>query len=157
MQSNPSPKVTDRLAGFFVETSYEALPPEVIHEGKRCIVDGIGVALGGADHPSAHMLREYCRTLGGKPEAQAWGHMERLPVELAALVNGHQGHILDFDDTFLTAETALHGTVPLLSPLLAIAEQRHLPGKAVLRAFVLGFEAEARLALALGRNHLLGG
>jgi len=40
--------VTGRLARFFVETAYEALPPEVIHGAKRCIVDGIGVALGGA-------------------------------------------------------------------------------------------------------------
>lgn len=157
MKPSSSPNVTDRLAGFFVETSYEALPPEVIHDGKRCIVDGIGVALGGADHPSSHILLKYCRTLGSQPEAQAWGHPDRLPVELAALVNGHQGHVLDFDDTFLPPETALHGTVPLLSPLLAVAEHRHLSGKAVLRAFVLGFEAEARLALALGRNHLLGG
>jgi len=157
MEGNVPMKVTDHLAKFFVETSYEALPPEVIHEAKRCIVDGIGVALGGADHPSAEILLKYCRALGGTPEAQAWGHPDRLPVELAALVNGHQGHVLDFDDTFLPPETALHGTVPLLSPLLAVAEQRHSSGQAVLRAFALGFEAEARLALALGRSHLLGG
>jgi 2-methylcitrate dehydratase PrpD len=157
MEGNLSTKVTDHLARFFVETSYGALPPEVIHEAKRCIVDGIGVALGGADHPSAEILLKYCRALGGNPEAQAWGHPDRLPVELAALVNGHQGHVLDFDDTFLPPETALHGTVPLLSPLLAIAEQRHSSGRAVLRGFALGFEAEARLALALGRSHLLDG
>ena len=157
MQNTSFPNVTDRLAGFFAETSYQALPPGLIHEAKRCIVDGIGVALGGADHPSSRILLEYCRALGGKPEAQAWGYPDRLPAELAALVNGHQGHVLDFDDTFLSPETALHGTVPLLSPLLGVAEQRRLPGKAVLRAFVLGFEAEARLALALGRSHLLGG
>jgi len=157
MEANLSTNVTDHLARFFVETSYEALPPEVIHEAKRCIVDGIGVALGGADHPSAEILLNYCRTLGGNPQAQAWGHQDRLPVELAALINGHQGHVLDFDDTFLPPETALHGTVPLLSPLLALAEQRHSSGKAVLRAFSLGFEAEARLALALGRSHLLDG
>jgi 2-methylcitrate dehydratase PrpD len=157
MEANGSTNVTDHLARFFVETSYEALPPGVIHEAKRCIVDGIGVALGGADHPSAEILLKYCRALGGNPEAQVWGHPDRLPVELAALVNGHQGHVLDFDDTFLPPETALHATVPLLSPILAIAERRHSSGQAVLRAFALGFEAEARLALALGRSHLLDG
>jgi 2-methylcitrate dehydratase PrpD len=157
MEANLSTNVTDHLAKFFVETSYKALPPGVIHEAKRCIVDGIGVALGGADHPSAEILLKYCRALGGNPEAQAWGHPDRLPVELAALVNGHQGHVLDFDDTFLPPETAIHATVPLLSPILGIAEARHSSGQAVLRAFALGFEAEARLALALGRSHLLDG
>jgi 2-methylcitrate dehydratase PrpD len=152
-----SPNVTDHLAGFFTETPYEAIPPAAIHEARRCIVDGIGVVLGGADHPSSDILLKYCQTMGCRPEAQVWGRPDRLPVEMAALVNGHQGHVLDFDDTFLPPETALHGTVPLLPALLAVAEQRHLTGKAILRAFVLGFEAEARLALALGRKHLLSG
>ena len=152
-----SPNVTDRLAGFFIETSYEAIPSGAIHEARRCIVDGIGVVLGGADHPSSDILLKYCQTMGCEPEAQVWGRPDRLPIEMAALVNGHQGHVLDFDDTFLPPETALHGTGPLLPALLAVAEQRHLSGKAILRAFVLGFEAEARLALALGRKHLLAG
>jgi len=121
--------VTGHLARFFAETSYGALPPEVIHEAKRCIADGIGVALGGADHPSAEILLKYCRTLDGTPEAQIWGHPDRLPVEPAALVNGHQGHVLDFDDTFLPPETALHGTVPLLSPLLAVPNSIIPPAK----------------------------
>ena len=151
------PNVTEHLAGFFTETSYEAIPPAAIHEARRCIVDGIGVALGGADHPSSHILLKYCQNMDGKPEAQVWGRPDRLPVEMASLINGHQGHVLDFDDTFLPPETALHGTAPLLPSLLAVAEQRHLTGKAILRAFVLGFEAEARLALALGRKHLLAG
>ena len=151
------PNVTEHLAGFFTETSYEAIPPAAIHEARRCVVDGIGVALAGVDHPSSDILLKYCQTMGGKPDAQVWGRPDRLPIEMAALVNGHQGHVLDFDDTFLPPETALHGTVPLLPALLAVAEQRHLTGKAILRAFVLGFEAEARLALALGRKHLLAG
>ncbi|MCS6800864.1 MAG: MmgE/PrpD family protein [Chloroflexota bacterium] len=149
--------VTAALARFYAETSYAAIPAEAVHEAKRAILDGLGVGLGGADHPSADILLQYARRVGERPEAQVWGRPERLPAELAALVNGHQEHVLDFDDTFLPEETVLHGTVPVLPAAFAVAEARQLSGRALLRAFVLGFDAEARLAMALGRQHYLAG
>ncbi|MCL6647994.1 MAG: MmgE/PrpD family protein [Chloroflexi bacterium] len=145
------------LARCYTETSYAALPPAALHEAKRAILDGLAVGLGGADHPSADLLLSYCQQLGGQPHAQVWGRPQRLPLELAALVNGQQEHVLDFDDTFLPPETVLHGTVPVLPAILAVAEHRHQSGRELLRAFVLGFDAEARLALALGRAHYLAG
>lgn len=162
MKTGSEPKkevdpVTDRLAGFFVETPYELIPPEAVHEARRAIVDGLGVGLGGADDPSAEILMNYCRAIGGRGQAQVWGRPERLPAEFAALINGQQAHILDFDDTFMPPETNLHATAPLLPALLAVAEQRHLGGKAVLRSFVLGFDAAARLAHAMGRAHYSAG
>lgn len=158
MEGGSEPKkevdpVTDRLAGFFVATQYEHIPREAIHEARRAILDGLGVSLGGVDDPSAEILMNYCRRIGGSEQAQVWGRRERLPVEFAALVNGQQAHILDFDDTFMPPETNLHTTAPLLPALLAVAEQRHLGGKALLRSFVLGFDAAARLAHAMGRAH----
>ncbi|GIW06422.1 MAG: hypothetical protein KatS3mg060_1227 [Dehalococcoidia bacterium] len=149
--------VTSTLARFYAEARAEAIPPAALHEAKRAILDGLGVGLGGADHPSADLLLGYARSVGDRPEAQVWGRPDRLPAELAALVNGHQEHVLDFDDTYLPDETVLHGTVPILPAILAVAEVRHLGGTDVLRAFVLGFDAEARLALALGRAHYLAG
>lgn len=145
--------VTDRLAGFYAGTPYEAIPRGAIHEARRAIVDGLGVGLGGADDPSAGILMSYCRAVGGRGEAQVWGRPEQLPAEFAALVNGQQAHVLDFDDTFMPPETNLHATAPLLPALLALAERRRLGGKAILRAFVLGFDAAARLAHAMGRAH----
>lgn len=153
----PLDRTTRTLAQFFTETAYGAIPANAIHEVRRAIVDGLAVGLGGADHPSADLLLAYSRTLGDRPEAQVWGRADRLPAELAALVNGQQEHVLDYDDTYLPAETVLHATVPLLPALLAVAEARGLSGKQVLRSFVLGFEMEARLALALGRQHYLAG
>lgn len=149
--------VTTTLAQFYAEASTTTIPPAALHEAKRAILDGLAVGLGGADHPSAAILLEYARRLGERPEAQVWGRADRLPAELAALVNGHQEHVLDFDDTFLPEETVLHGTVPVLPAILAVAEARHRTGAEALRAFVLGFDAEARLAMALGREHYLAG
>lgn len=159
-QENPpgaEETATARMAGFFARTSYESIPPEAIHEARRCIVDGLGVSLGGCNHPSTTILLQYCRQMNGGTQAQVWGRPDRLPVELAALVNGHQEHVLDFDDTYMPPETNLHATAAVLPALLAVAEDRRLAGKALLRAFVLGFEAAARLASALGRNHYSAG
>ena len=148
---------TERMAGFFARASYESIPPEAIHEARRCIVDGLGVSLGGCDHPSTKILLQYCRQIDGGKQAQVWGWPDRLPVELAALLNGHQEHVLDFDDTYMPPETNLHTTAAVLPAVLAVAEARRLAGKAVLRAFVLGFDAAARFASALGRNHYSAG
>ncbi|MFN8534213.1 MAG: MmgE/PrpD family protein [Dehalococcoidia bacterium] len=157
MQTNGTDRTTERLARFVAETNFAEIPASVIHEAKRAIIDGLGVGLGGSDHESVSLLLNYCTSLGGAPVSQVWGRPDRLPAELAALVNGQAEHVLDFDDTFLPFETVLHGTVPLLPGLLAVAEQRDLDGRAILRGFVLGLEVELRLALALGRAHYLGG
>ncbi|MCS7003446.1 MAG: MmgE/PrpD family protein, partial [Dehalococcoidia bacterium] len=148
---------TQRLATFVAETAYSAIPEAAIHEAKRAILDGLAVGIGGANHPSVHLLLTYARATGGAEQAQVWGHQDRLPAQLAALVNGQSEHVLDFDDTFLSPDTVLHGAAPLLPAVLAVGEARRRDGRAALRAFALGFEAEARVALALGRTHYESG
>ena len=41
-------KITDDLVAFLVETGYESLPAEVVHEAKRCLLDSIGCAVAGS-------------------------------------------------------------------------------------------------------------
>jgi hypothetical protein len=38
-----------RLLSFLLDTSFEDLTPEIIFQAKRCMVDWIGVTLGGAE------------------------------------------------------------------------------------------------------------
>ncbi|GIW07196.1 MAG: hypothetical protein KatS3mg060_2001 [Dehalococcoidia bacterium] len=154
---HPEATLTDRLSRFVADCPLDAVPAPIVHEAKRAMVDGLGVALGGSGHESVELLLRYCQTLGGVAESQVWGRPDRLPAELAALVNGQAEHVLDFDDTFLPHETVIHGTVPVLPGLLAVAEARRLDGRSIVRGLVLGLEIELRLALALGRAHYLGG
>ena len=125
----------------------------MLHQAKRCLVDWLGVTLGGQRHASLGILLEHARLLGGTRQATVVGRGMRTNVTLAALLNGHAAHVLDFDDTYASSETTLHGTPPVYSAALAVGEWQRASGADVLAAFVLGFEVAARVALALGPEH----
>ncbi|HSR10762.1 MAG TPA: MmgE/PrpD family protein [Thermodesulfobacteriota bacterium] len=144
-------KVTETLARYAVETSYRSLPKEVVHQGKRCFLDLMGCALGGSRQPLAKILLKTVKDFGGKPQATVWGHGFKTSVANAALVNGAMSHALDFDDTH--APGVGHPSAPLLPAVLAVAEWKGLSGKAALEAFLLGFEVETRIGMAMGPAH----
>ena len=144
---------TAGLARLLVQGTPGDLPLDVLHQAKRCLVDYLGVTLGGRREPSASILLGYVDAFGGPAQATVIGGSKRTSVPLAALVNGQAAHVLDFDDTYFSSETTLHGAAPVYSAALAVGEWRRVPGPEVLNAFVLGFEVAARIALALGPAH----
>ncbi len=141
------------LARFVAQGVFEDLPPSVAHQAKRCLIDWLGVTLGGQREPAAGLLMDYARLVGGASQATVLGRGFRTSLPLAALVNGLAGHVLDFDDTLMSAETSLHGNTPVYAAALAVAEWTRASAAALLNAFVLGFEVAARVALALGLQH----
>jgi len=143
-------KVTERLAIFSLETSYRSFPKEVVHQGKRCFLDLIGVALGGANEPLSKILVKMVKDFGGKPQATVLGHGFKTSVMNAALVNGAMAHALDFDDTYVGSG---HPSAPLIPAVLAVAEWKGLSGKSALEAFILGYEVETRIGVGMGPKH----
>ncbi len=115
------------------------------------------MALGGQSHESVEILLQYADLVGGRAQASIIGRGNRVNLPLAALINGQAAHVLDFDDTYASSETTLHGTAPVYSAALAIGEWQRASGADLLAAFVLGFEVAARVALALGPLHYHAG
>ncbi len=144
---------TAALARLVVQSEPSDLPADVWHQAKRCLVDYLGVTLAGQREASADVLLDYVDTVGGTAQATVIGRSKRTSTPLAALVNGHAAHALDFDDTYFSSETTLHGTGPVYSAALAVGEWRRASGADLINAFVLGFEVAARVALALGPAH----
>ncbi len=144
-------KVTERLARYVLETSYPSFPKEVVHQGKRCFLDLLGVALGGAKQPLTRILLKTVKDFGGKPQATILGHGLKTNVMNAALVNGAMAHALDYDDTH--SGSLGHPSAPLIPAVLAVAEWKGLSGKSALEAFILGFEVETRIGLGMGMKH----
>ena len=124
----------DQLLAFLIETSYKDLPPEVVYQGKRCIIDWVGVTLGGLKHPSSAILIETVQELGGEKQATLLGTSIKTSVVNAALVNGAMSHVIDFDDTHLPA--LMHPSVPLIPALLAYGEWKNVNGKNFLLSFL---------------------
>jgi len=142
-------KTTERLAIYALETSYRSFSKEVVHQGKRCFLDLIGVALGGANQPLGKILVRMVKDFGGRPQATVLGHGFKTSVMNAALVNGAMAHALDFDDT----NKAGHPSAPVIPAVLSVAEWKGLSGKSAIEAFILGYEVETRIGVGMGAKH----
>ena len=69
----------------------------------------------------------------------------------AALANGTAAHALDFDDTNFAMMG--HPSAPVLSAALAAGELALADGRALVHAFLLGFEVETTLAEVMNPPH----
>ncbi|MBI3969095.1 MAG: MmgE/PrpD family protein, partial [Chloroflexi bacterium] len=110
-----------------------------------------GVALAGAQEECGKVMMEYARRQGGTEEAVVLGAGFRAPAALAALANGTMAHALDYDDINRTMFG--HPSAPLLPTVLALGERESRSGVDVLAAFVVGFEVETKLRMALGPDY----
>jgi 2-methylcitrate dehydratase PrpD len=135
--------ITQQLCEAVVSLKFDDFPKDVIVEAKLCLIDWLGVALGGAHEPLTKILLDLTASLGGAPQASVIGHARKDSLLHAALINGSASHALDFDDVHF--QMMGHPTVPVMPALLALAETRHATGRDLLTAFISGFEAECRI------------
>jgi 2-methylcitrate dehydratase PrpD len=148
----PDRNGTAEIASFVARTRFEDLPEDVVHHVWRSVVDCLAVALGGLEHPSLAMYLTLADTLGGHEQARIWGTPRKASVNLAALINGHLAHLLDFDDSYMPEVTILHGNAPIIPAAMALGEYLGANGREFALAFALGFEVAARAALAAGKS-----
>ncbi len=149
------PSLSDHLAAFAAETTFAALPPEVVEQLKRHALDAVGVALAAAGMPFAEAVRSAARELGGPGGCAVIGAPERLRPPWAALVNGTLIHGLDFDDTH--TESVVHVAAGILPAALAAAEHWQRSGAEFLAALAAGMEISIRIGMgARGYFHERG-
>jgi 2-methylcitrate dehydratase PrpD len=142
---------TTRLAEFTVKTALDDCPPEAIPLVRRATLDSLGVMLAGAREPAATIVQRLCRAEGATPLCTVAGTSLQTSATWAALANGVAGHAHDFDDTNFALMG--HPSVPLLAAALAAGEAEMLDGRALVTAYVIGFEIDAALGLALNPAH----
>ena len=146
--------VASELARRISALNYGALPPEAVHWAKVGILDYLGVTLAGSREPAARLALEAL----GAPAAGAaalFGMNQRVGALDAALVNGTASHALDFDDCNNTFGG--HPSAPILPALFALADETGASGRDFLAAYVAGFEAETKIALAVHFHHYMKG
>ncbi|MEI6669551.1 MAG: MmgE/PrpD family protein [Acidobacteriota bacterium] len=156
----PTRGVTSAVCAFIADAAMERFPSEAIREGKRCLVDGFGVILGGATAAGSRILREFVAQSGGRGEATVLGPEPlRAPAAFSALANAASGHAMDFDDTQLSSSPdrifglLTHPTVPALSAALAVGETLGVSGRTLLEAYLVGVEVECKIAEAIEPDH----
>ena len=142
---------TETLARFILNTPAEAIPAPILHEGKRCIINYMAVALYASADPSAEILTGLFEEEGGAASASLIGVGGRTNLQNAALANGYLAHLEDYDDTHFP--TVIHPSAPTIPAAMAVAEREGATGLDVLAATVLGVEACCRVGLSVYPNH----
>lgn len=143
--------LTAEIARFVVETPFHAIPAEARRWATIGLLDTLGVALAGARTSAGEIISAYVLRQGGTPEAGVLGADYRVPAAQAALANGTMAHALDYDDISRTLKG--HPSAPLLPVVLALGEREAVSGAECLAAYLIGFEVECKLRLALGPDY----
>jgi 2-methylcitrate dehydratase PrpD len=143
-------EVTRTLAEYVVASRSEDIPAGIRHEAARALLNWAGCAIGASRHETVENTLAALMPFSGPPEASILGRGERMDILHAALVNGISSHVFDFDDTHARA---VHPSAPVMPAILALAESRGLGGTDLVHAFVLGVEAECRVALSVFPEH----
>ncbi len=151
------------ISEFASRTTITSISPEVRQAAKLHLLDGLATMLGGATEESSRLLRRRLVGRGCTPEATPLGCPVRCAAENAALINGVQGHVLDYDDAQLATLPSrplgqqTHPTAPVLAAALALAEAERLSGSALLTSYITGVEVACRLGDAVDPIHYLAG
>ncbi len=171
MQRNPYAKIPEGMAvtaaaAAFVETvTFGAMPANAIRIAKRCVLDGMGLFVSGADEPAVRILAEDAREQGGRPDARLLGcGNKRVPVSVAARVLGTAGHAHDWDDSQVSHDPdhvyglLTHPTVAPLSAAFALMQKvGGISGETFLLGFLTGFEVECKISEWMLSKHYKSG
>jgi len=135
-----------RLAQFCVQTRFDDLPPALVEQARRHILDTFGAALAGADSAIALQARQ---VFGAEPGiALVWGSSRRVAAGQAALLNGIAAHALELDDTGGCDHS---GAVVLPAVMAALSlVERPVDGREFITAVVIGYEIGRRVLEACG-------
>ena len=139
---------THDLVDFLHGLGAESLPAEVLDRARYFLVDYLAVAIRGSREDSAKALQRMVERLGANGCSTVIGTRMRTIPGLAALANGSAAHGIEQDDTH--SGGSIHLGATMYSAALALAET--LPDTsmdALLTAVVAGYEAAARIAMAV--------
>jgi 2-methylcitrate dehydratase PrpD len=141
--------IAGKLVRYVSETTFDKLPPEVVSETKKFILDTVGVGLAGAREPGCReavdVVKKWSTNDAGSTIIYYGGKVS--PHE-AAFVNSVLMHALDFDDTL--DSSAMHTHVSAVPAALAVAEARgKVGGEELITAVALGVDVTCRIASAI--------
>lgn len=139
------------LSAFLAQFPLQDVPPEVLHEAKRSLLNILATALAGYCDPMVEHALGVLRPFAGAPGAQLIGRAERIDALNAAFLNAAAANVHDYDDTH--PGTVMHPTAPVAPALLALAETRPLSGHDLLAALAMGMETECRIGNAVSPGH----
>jgi 2-methylcitrate dehydratase PrpD len=158
-------KTTAAAAAFVENVTIADVPTEALRIGTRCLLDGLGLFIGGSEEHTVQILADEAEAMGGRAEALLLGRgNKRVPAPMAARVLGTAGHAHDWDDSQVSLDPThiygllTHPTIPPLTSALVISQKLGgVDGKTFMLAFLTGFEVECKISEWMLPQHYVRG
>ena len=140
-------QMADKICGF----DRQHLTPHALACARTAIIDTIGVTLAGHAEACTEIVRRVPGVGAASGPALVFASRQRTSALDATMINGVASHALDYDD--FSGAMGGHQSVPLVSLLFALGEERAASGLQILLAYTVGVETEIRLARAVNFHH----
>ena len=139
--------IVESLSDYAAALRFDDLPPDVVHQAKRLLIDTLGCAIGGFDGEPSAVARALADTVTSRQPATVLGSGQETSPDLATFANGVMIRYLDFNDGYTSLESGHPSDA--IAAVLSPAEVAHGDGKRVITATVLAYEAFCRLCDAV--------
>ncbi len=135
--------LAEKMGAYAATLQYEDLPPAVVHQAKRMIVDTLGCALGGYDSEPSRIARDYADTVTSTQPATVLCTGRRTSPELAVFANGVMIRYLDYNDGYISHEAG-HPS-DSIAALISAAEIGRAGGRDLIVATAISYEIFCRM------------
>ena len=147
--------IAETYARYISSGTFEDLPPHVVQDARKRILDLVGVAIAGCGLDFPVMAAGLMLDAGGRAQSTVIGHQQKLPMASAAFVNAVYAHSLDLDDGHRFS--GFHPGVCAIPAALAVGEPTGATGADVIQAVVAGYEVSLRVGKSINPSHLKRG
>jgi 2-methylcitrate dehydratase len=147
------PTIAETLARYATSLRYEDIPPDVVREAKRYLIDSIGCGLGGFSAEPSQIANRLAAGVSAQRGATVMCSGVKTSPDLATFANGVMIRYLDFNDGYLS----LGGGHPsdTIASVLTTADMMGRSGKDLITGIVLNYEVFCRVCDAFD-NRVVG-
>ena len=142
---HPAAGASAAIIGFVGGLRHDALSEEVRHYARRHLLDTVGVMIAGAGGEVASRAEAMLSAVRPAGRIPVPGRARRADLLDAAFLGGTAAHGIELDDGF--RQGSVHPGCVVVPVLLALGNELHSSGAALIEALVAGYEAE----IAIGR------
>lgn len=137
------------LARWIVALDVKKIPETVMSEAKLCVLDTVGVTIGGYTNSLMRQVtKTYLNIAGESNIASLLGYRQKVSLQTAIFLNAMASHMLELDDVHTSSKTHIGAVV--IPATWGMAEYLNCSGLEFLIAVIAGYEAEARIGMSFG-------
>jgi 2-methylcitrate dehydratase len=135
---------TELLSTYACRLTYQDLPPEVVHQVKRTLVDTFGCALGAFSAEPSTIARRLASRVTSNMPSRILGTKDDSAPDMAGFANGVMVRYLDCNDSYFSPG----GGHPsdMIPAILAVADPLGRDGQTVITAIAVAYEVFCRLS-----------